>query len=144
MTAAHVIGNSADFLDPFFLFSRRQPAARRAARPSDPGGIVPRFRPNPSPSHDLDQLYSLYVVGDQMLPDFKPGRLLIVDRSLVPAPGNFVIAKSEEVTLFRRLVHVGGQDFIQPLNPAYPTRPLNPDFRIIGVVIGHLLEEVAQ
>ena len=48
-------------------------------------------------------------------------------------PGDYVIAKNGGEATFKQLVKDGGDWYLKPLNPQYPTKLLG-DSRIIGVV----------
>ncbi|HAV5450869.1 helix-turn-helix domain-containing protein [Acinetobacter baumannii] len=93
-----------------------------------------------------EAIFSVIVQGNSMEPDFKEGDMLIVDASITPKPGCFVIAQngSHEATFkkYRVLSHDEyGRDIFEliPLNPDFPTlSSITHDIRIIGVVIRHM------
>ena len=94
----------------------------------------PRMEWVDSPIPVRQHTFALRVANDSMAPDFPEGYLLFVEPDADPYPGAFVIAKNgaNEAT-FKQLVKDGGEWFLRPINPAYPTRPLG-DATIIGVV----------
>lgn len=86
--------------------------------------------------------FALRVEGDSMVShnhtSFPPGTILIVDPARSPAPGDYVIAKDVDTqqATFKRLMQDGGRWFLKPLNPVYPTIPIDdPAIRVVGVVI---------
>ena len=85
--------------------------------------------------------FALSVKGESMLnprgePSFPPGTRIIVDPERPASSGDLVIAQidGEAETTFKRLVVDGGQQFLVPLNPQYPTLPIDRTTRICGVV----------
>lgn len=91
-------------------------------------------------------VFSLEVSGLSMTPEFNPGDKLVVDASLSPYPGCFVIAQngSHEAT-FKKYRAIGydehGRETFElvPLNPDFPTmNSVQQEIRIIGVVVEHL------
>jgi SOS-response transcriptional repressor LexA len=82
--------------------------------------------------------YSLQVLGDSMVGDsadaFPEGSIIRVEPALQALPGDYVIALiGENETTFRQLVSDGGELFLKPLNPRYPTQPLG-NGTVLGVV----------
>ena len=57
-----------------------------------------------------DELYALMVMGDDMMPEFKDGAIIVIDPSGQPADGKYVVAEVEGEYTFRQLV-VEEQDF---------------------------------
>lgn len=88
--------------------------------------------------------FALRVSGDSMTSpnmgdvSFPEGTILIVDPNRSADSGDYVIAKdvvSQQAT-FKKLVSDGGRWFLKPLNPAYPTMPIDdPAIRVIGRVV---------
>lgn len=93
-----------------------------------------------------DAIFSVIVQGNSMEPDFKEGDKLIVDTSLSPKPGSFVIAQNgaHEATFkkYRAISHDSyGREVFEliPLNNDYPILSSKVhDIRIIGVVVRHM------
>ena len=87
--------------------------------------------------------FALKIVGDSMEPDFFPGDIIVVDASLKPAPGEFIIAKCSEGILFRRFkqaVKEDGEEYfiLIPSNHNYAeVSSLSFDLQIIGTMIEH-------
>lgn len=93
-----------------------------------------------------EAIFSVIVQGESMEPDFKEGDMLIVDSSISPKPGCFVIAHngSHEATFkkYRVLSHDEfGRDIFEliPLNKDFPTlSSIKHEIRIIGIVVRHI------
>lgn len=95
---------------------------------------------------DPKEIFSIVVRGDSMEPDFKEGDKLIIDSSLQPKPGCFVVAKngSNDAT-FKKYKVTGYDEFsrdefeLVPLNDNYP-RLSSKDHQItiIGVMVRHM------
>jgi len=89
--------------------------------------------------------FVLVVRGNSMEPDFKDGDLVVIDPSVRPRPGSFVVAKNgrEEATFKKyrpRSVDVLGNDIFEliPLNEDYPTmRSSEQAIEIIGTMVEH-------
>lgn len=91
-------------------------------------------------------VFSLTVKGESMLPDFKPGDLLVIDAALAPQPGSFVIAQNGEFeSTFKKYRVIGYDEFgreefeLVPLNPDFPIlSSLKHNISIIGVMVLHM------
>lgn len=85
------------------------------------------------------QSFALRIKGDSMTnphgtPSLPEGSMVIVDPNAHCDNGNIVVARLEdsmEATI-KKLVIDGGQRYLKPLNPAYPTIPINGNCHIIG------------
>lgn len=92
-----------------------------------------------------ENAFALQIKGDSMLPEFKEGDRIIIDPSIQPQPGDFVVAKNghEEATFKKyrtRGLNERGNDVFEliPLNEDYPTmRSDITPLRIIGVMVEH-------
>ena len=89
--------------------------------------------------------FALTIQGDSMLPEFREGDTIIIDPSVKPAPGDFVVAKNdqEEATFKKyrpRGLNERGELVIElvPLNDDYPSlRSDCTPLRIIGTMMEH-------
>lgn len=89
--------------------------------------------------------FVLTVRGNSMEPDFKEGDLILVDPTVRPRPGSFVVAKNgrDEATFKKyrhRSVDFLGNDIFElvPLNDDYPTmRSDEQPIEIIGTMVEH-------
>lgn len=86
--------------------------------------------------------YALEVRGDSMVsargePTFPERTVIIVDPERVPENGSLVIVRFEGVTeaTFKRLSVDDGRRLLIPLNPQYPTREIDEDAVLCGVVV---------
>lgn len=97
----------------------------------------------PAQSRMGKQSYALRVVGDSMKDphgrvSYWPGMTIFVDPDEPVLNGSHVIAKLPDTdqATFKVYTEDGGQRFLKPLNPQYPTIPMTPDMIICGVVVG--------
>ncbi|MBY0241883.1 MAG: helix-turn-helix domain-containing protein [Burkholderiaceae bacterium] len=89
--------------------------------------------------------FGLEIEGDSMLPEFKPGDMVIIEPDWEPRPGEYVAAKNgqEEATFKKyrpRGVDSNGTIIFEltPLNDDYPTlRSDITQLKIIGVMAEH-------
>lgn len=96
----------------------------------------------PKPS----EVFSLTVEGMSMAPEFLPGDSIVIDASLAPQPGSYVIAQngSYEATFKKYRVtgydEYGREEFeLIPLNPDYPVLSSREHkISIIGVMVRHM------
>lgn len=89
--------------------------------------------------------FALRIKGDSMMPEFREGDTVVIDPSVSPLPGDYVVAKngSNEATFKkyrpRGLNETGQQVFeLIPLNEDYP--PMRSDLThidIIGTMVEH-------
>jgi SOS-response transcriptional repressor LexA len=97
---------------------------------------------------DLDlssNAFALEIKGDSMLPEFSPGDRVIIDPSIQPDPGNYVVAKNgdNEATFKKyrpRGVNERGEHVFElvPLNEDYPSmRSDITHIQIIGTMVEH-------
>lgn len=87
--------------------------------------------------------YWLEVKGASMLPKFTEGmRILVKPEGFDLVSGKFYIAKMLDSgeTTFKQYVRDAGMEFLQPLNPAYPTLQITDNVRIIGRVVDTKME----
>lgn len=95
---------------------------------------------------NADSVFCVIVQGESMLPEFQAGDLLVVDASLAPKPGSYVIAQngSHEATFKKYRVCAYdeyGRDIFElvPLNKDYPILSSQTnEIKIIGIVVRHV------
>lgn len=89
--------------------------------------------------------FALRIRGDSMEPEFRAGDVVVIDPTISPKPGDFVVAKDEagEAT-FKQYRSAGlndsGVDVFEllPLNPLYaPMRSDRLPLAIIGTMVEH-------
>lgn len=89
--------------------------------------------------------FALQIKGDSMLPEFCPGDRVIIDPSIVPDPGNYVVAKNgENEATFKKYrprgVNERGEQVFElvPLNDDFaPMRSDIVPIQIIGTMVEH-------
>ncbi len=89
-----------------------------------------------------ERAFALNVRGESMInprgePSFPPGSTIIVEPTDAADNGALIIAQieGEPETTFKKLVSDGGRQFLVPLNPQFPTLPIDRNMRVCGVVI---------
>jgi len=79
--------------------------------------------------------HAYVVVSDAMVGEFPEGSVIIVEPSMQPQSGDYVVALLPNGSgTFRKLVEESGVRYFRPLNPAYPTIPVPAETEIVGVV----------
>jgi SOS-response transcriptional repressor LexA len=80
--------------------------------------------------------FALRVIGQSMEPDFPDGCVIFIDPSVQWKSGDFVVVRFPETdeATFKKIVTDGGAILLVPLNTQYPTRKLETDFVVVGVV----------
>jgi SOS-response transcriptional repressor LexA len=70
-------------------------------------------------------------------PSFPSGSTIIVEPADAADNGTLVIAQleGEPETTFKRLVSDGGRQYLVPLNPQFPTLPVDRKMRVCGIVV---------
>lgn len=88
-----------------------------------------------------DNGFWLRVVGASMTSpsgsSFPEGFLILVAPDIEPRQGQYVVAKmidTNEAT-FKQLVRDAGELFLKPLNPSYPTKPIDDAWEVVGTVV---------
>ncbi len=113
--------------------------------------VVDNYQPGAADEFLLTDLelsgnaFALEIKGDSMLPEFKPGDRVIIDPTISPQPGDYVVAKNgdDEATFkkFRpRSVNEHGDTVFElvPLNEDYPSmRSDITPIRIVGTMVEH-------
>lgn len=112
--------------------------------------IVDNFNPGDADEWLLTDLqaspctFALEIIGDSMLPEFKPGDRVIIDPDIPPGPGDYVVAKNgEDEATFKRYKSRGADTEGRPV---FDLVPLNDDFKTIKssdgpvIIIGTMIE----
>lgn len=91
--------------------------------------------------------FALEIQGDSMADEFRPGDIVIIDPSVRPLPGDYVVARldSDQSATFKKYRARGNETNGMPIfelvpsNPDYPTVTVNADNpgRVIGTMIEH-------
>jgi len=90
----------------------------------------------PFPMAKTEGVYALRVTGDSMMPLYRDGDIIIVDRSVKLSNGRVIVAVLNGELLVRRFHKNFTSSFLVADNPRYPSINLAEftDFRIWGVV----------
>ena len=88
-----------------------------------------------------DYGFWLRVVGASMTSSsgdsFPEGFLILVAPDIEPRHGQYVVARmidTNEAT-FKQLVRDAGELYLKPLNPSYPTKPIDDAWEVVGTVV---------
>ncbi|WIX32543.1 S24 family peptidase [Salinicola sp. JS01] len=97
----------------------------------------------PRPPGASAQTFVLRVVGESMLPEYSPGRLIFVDPERIAQSGDDVIAvmiETSEATFKRYLEEPGSGRLLKALNPSWhePYIAINGNCKILGVVVADM------
>lgn len=83
----------------------------------------------------------LKVMGPSMTspvgPSFPEGFLILVAPEIEPRSGQFIVAKlidSNEAT-FKQFIRDSGAYYLKPLNPSFPTTPMDDAWVVVGTVV---------
>ncbi|MEC8919215.1 MAG: S24 family peptidase [Pseudomonadota bacterium] len=97
----------------------------------------------PRPPGASDRTFVLRVVGESMMPEYTPGRLIFVDPERAAASGDDVVAvmtETGEATFKRFIEEPGSGKMLKALNPAWhePYVKINGNCRVVGVVVADM------
>lgn len=89
--------------------------------------------------------FALKIKGQSMESEFIEGDMIIIDPSITPLPGEFVVAvNGEEEATFKKYRELGYDEHermqfeLVPLNPDYPKmNSLTQQIRIVGTMVEH-------
>lgn len=89
-----------------------------------------------------DSVFIVKISGDSMTgAGYEDGDTVLVQKAKEFKNGDIVLAKDNDGTTIKRLIHDNGKIYLKPENPSYPNIPIYPDTRLIGKVIGKVQEE---
>ncbi len=120
---------------------------REAADPYPRGYAEQSVSVDAELARDLGRLaFALEIIGESMLDEFHPGDIVIIDPSVKPLPGDYVVARMEDdgSATFKKYRSRGrdadGHEVFElvPLNPDYPTITVNAANP--GSIIGTMME----
>ncbi|WP_162500810.1 LexA family protein [Modicisalibacter coralii] len=97
----------------------------------------------PRPPGASDRTFVLRVVGESMLPEYPPGRLIFVDPERIADSGDDVVAvmtETGEATFKRFIEEPGSGKMLKAINPAWhePYIQINGNCRVVGVVVADM------
>ena len=101
--------------------------------PSTPCARTPA--PDTAESCSGGESFALRVIGNSMAPEFLDGEIIIIEPEGLVQSGSYVLALHEEEWTFRQLVQTGQGWALRPLDPAWPTLPIEDLGVVRGVVI---------
>jgi SOS-response transcriptional repressor LexA len=105
-----------------------------------PAPPIPVHTREPAPSTCVDaEPFALRVTDDSMAPEFPCGCVVIVDPTLAPAAGRFVVAQTSHGTVLRRLAGAAGQWTLQALAPGHPPEPV-----VAAAVLGGVTQRAGR
>ena len=82
--------------------------------------------------------FAVEIEGDSMRPLFRPGDRIVIDPSLAPEPGDFVLAHTQGAITFRKYRARGDSFELAPMNDDWPViRSDSGDVKILGVMVEH-------
>ena len=79
--------------------------------------------------------FALRVIGDNMLPEFKDGQIIIVDPAYPPCHGAYVVVNYRGEFLFGQLIKRENRQWLQYLNDTQSSVELIGQVEFKGVVI---------
>lgn len=97
----------------------------------------------PRPPGASERTFVLRVVGESMMPEYTPGRLIFVDPERAANSGDDVVAiltDTSEATFKRFIEEPGSGKMLKALNPAWhePYITINGNCRVVGVVVADM------
>lgn len=89
-----------------------------------------------------EKVFIVKISGDSMIgAGYNDGDNALVQDVKEFKNGDIVLARDNDGTTIKRLIHDNGKIYLKPENPNYPNIPIYPDTRLIGKVIGKVQEE---
>lgn len=83
-----------------------------------------------------DELYALMVLGDDMMPEFEEGSVIVIDPSSDATDGRYVVAEVNEEYIFRQLAVKEGRFFLRTLkNPEVLEELVRGREAVKGVIV---------
>jgi SOS-response transcriptional repressor LexA len=82
--------------------------------------------------------FALRVIGDDMLPEFKDGHIIIIDPGGRVTSGCYVIAKLQDEMIFRQLIAAEDGWLLHALDARIVDIPL------VGDIVDHIVGVVSQ
>jgi len=89
-----------------------------------------------------DNVSIVVVHGDSMIgAGYNDGDRVLVQEAKEFKNGDIVLARDNDGTTIKKLVHDNGKVYLKPENPKYKNIPFYPDTRLVGKIIGKVQEE---
>lgn len=89
-----------------------------------------------------DNVFIVKIHGDSMIgAGYDDGDTVLVQAAKEFKNGDIVLARSNDGTTIKRLIHDNGKVYLKPENSKYGNIPIYPDTRLLGKIIGKVQEE---
>jgi len=88
-----------------------------------------------------ESAFWLKVVGQSMTSavgaSFPEGSLILVAPEIEPNSGQLVVARMPDTNeaTFKQFLRDAGEFYLKPLNPSFPTTPMDGDWEVVGTVV---------
>ena len=88
-----------------------------------------------------EDAFWLRVVGNSMTAhsgnSFPEGFLILVAPETEPRSGQYVVARMTDTNeaTFKQFIRDAGRFYLKPLNPAFPTTPMDGEWEVVGTVV---------
>ena len=89
-----------------------------------------------------DNVFIVKIHGDSMIgAGYDDGDNVLVQQAKEFKNGDIVLARDNDGTTIKRLIHDDGKVYLKPENAKYGNIPIYPDTRLLGKIIGKVQEE---
>lgn len=89
-----------------------------------------------------DKVFIVKIAGDSMIgAGYKDGDNVLVQEAKEFRNGDIILARDNDGTTIKRLIHDNGKIYLKPENPSYNNIPIYPDTRLLGKVVGKISEK---
>lgn len=89
-----------------------------------------------------DNVFIVKVHGDSMIgAGYDDGDNVLVQQAKEFKNGDIVLARDNDGSTIKRLIHDNGKIYLKPENQKYKNIPIYPDTRLLGKIIGKVQEE---
>lgn len=86
-----------------------------------------------------DNVFIVKIAGDSMIgAGYKDGDNVLVQEAKEFRNGDIVLARDNDGTTIKRLIHDNGKIYLKPENPSFNNIPIYPDTRLLGKVVGKI------
>ncbi len=86
-----------------------------------------------------DKVFIVKIAGDSMIgAGYKDGDNVLIQEAKEFRNGDIILARDNDGTTIKRLIHNNGKIYLKPENPSYSNIPIYPDTRLLGKVVGKI------